>query len=152
MVQGYRHKSLGGLKHFGEESGMAKRSRPAHRGHLAPGPHGDSTLHHPTWDAAGRTLWLGSVILKHFKRTAPNLELVLSAFQELNWAHCIDDPLTGVPGIDPKQHVHDTIKNLNRCLRPPLLHFHTDGTGREVWWAVRHGMQSLQMRLQTDQH
>ena len=37
----------------------------------------------------------------------------------------------------PKVRLHDTIKDLNRRQSLSVVHFHGDGTGRRVGWALR---------------
>ena len=77
------------------------------------------------------------LIVKQFKHEAPNQELLLVSFEELNWEQRIDDPLPRHPGKDPKQRLHDTIKKLNRGQFNPLIRFFGDGTGRGVCWEPR---------------
>jgi hypothetical protein len=90
---------------------------------------------HPSWDKERRLLLYKDQVVKHFKATAPNQELVLAVFQEEEWAHRIDDPLPRVELIDPKRRLHDTICSLNRNQRIPLLRFLGDGTGLGLCWA-----------------
>jgi hypothetical protein len=86
------------------------------------------------WDESRRTLYLGHIVVKRFRRPAPDLELLVETFQKHGWIRRIDDPLSRRPGIHLKQRLHDTIKNLNRSLDNPLIRFYGDGTGRGICW------------------
>ncbi len=90
----------------------------------------------PHWDATRRELRLGGLVVKRFKQPARDQELVLAAFEEEGWPPHIDDPLPPRSGQDPKRHLHNTITNLNRAQRHPILHFEGDGLGRGVCWKV----------------
>jgi hypothetical protein len=54
------------------------------------------------------------LLVKAYRRPAPNQELVLAAFEEEGWPPQIDDPLPGSYELDTKQRLHDTIVRLNR--------------------------------------
>lgn len=88
----------------------------------------------PRWDALRHELsWRGQLI-KHFKAEAPNQEAILAAFEESRWAEVIDIALE--PGrATPKARLHDTIRNLNRSVRP-WLHFWQEGSGTRVGWSA----------------
>lgn len=86
----------------------------------------------PSWD--GKRLRWGDVAVREFRQPADNQKLILATFQELGWVAEIDDPLPGSPEVDAKIRLHDTIKDLNRYMRPRLLHFAGDGTGGGVRW------------------
>jgi hypothetical protein len=88
----------------------------------------------PQWLSDRRELWVGNVVVKRFRRPAPNQETVLAAFQEEGWPVRIDDPLTRQPDRDAIQCLHDTINHLNRNRSSPLIHFAGDGTGRGIRW------------------
>jgi hypothetical protein len=92
----------------------------------------------PHWDAGRRELRLNEVLVKHFKWTAPNQELILAAFEEDGWATHVDDPLLPDPDQDPKRRLSDTIKCLNRNQQNALIHFRGDGTGEGVIWELVH--------------
>lgn len=74
------------------------------------------------------------VVVKRFQRTAPNQELVLAAFEEHGWPERVDDPLPGDADLVAQERLHDTIKCLNRGVRPRLIHFRGDGTGKRILW------------------
>jgi hypothetical protein len=88
----------------------------------------------PSWRGSDGTLYLGSQIVKRFKRPSPNQELILATFEEEGWPDRIDDPLPQVNGIDPKRRLHDSIKWLNRNQTTRLLQFSGDGSGEGVRW------------------
>lgn len=92
----------------------------------------------PSWDAAGRRLWLGEQLIKEFRQPAPNQTTLLDVFQEQGWARAhIDDPLPLTQGEDEqdaRRRLHETIKNLNRGLLLGTLRFRGDGTGQGVIW------------------
>jgi hypothetical protein len=88
----------------------------------------------PNWQGGDGTLYLGSQIVKRFKRPSPNQEIILATFEEEGWPERIDDPLPQVNGIDPKRRLHDSIKWLNRNQATRLLRFSGDGTGEGVRW------------------
>ncbi len=88
----------------------------------------------PAWDSDMRVLTFGAQVVKEFRRAAPNQEAILRTFQRRQWARRIDDPLPPTPGIESHSRLHDTIKNLNRCQRNPLLRFRGDGSGKGVVW------------------
>jgi hypothetical protein len=90
----------------------------------------------PRWDPHRRELWLGKTLIKRFKRSAPNQELFLTAFQESGWPTSLDDPLPPEPGTDQRSRLQDTIKSLNRRRLHPRLHFCLDGTGEGARWEV----------------
>ncbi len=89
----------------------------------------------PHWDKVDRRLtWRGQVVF-HFKgRLAPVVQRILDAFQEQGWTRCIDDPLPGVHGKDPKQRLRAAIENMNRRQINHLLRFRTNGTADGISW------------------
>ena len=87
----------------------------------------------PYWDNACHTLFVRGKALKHFKFEAPNQEAVLRAFQQHHWQRCVAVTLPQDPGVSLKARLHDTIKNLNRELRPHLR-FRQEGSGSRVSW------------------
>jgi hypothetical protein len=91
---------------------------------------------HPTWDGDMRVLRWGEVLLKAFRQPAANQELILDAFEEQGWPERIDDPLPPERGMEAHQRLRDTVKNLNRSHRVPLIRFWTDGTGEGICWTL----------------
>jgi hypothetical protein len=91
----------------------------------------------PGYDQPNRLLVWGRHALKQFRQPSANQELILTAAEELEWECWFDDPLPGGRSGNPKERLHDAIKNLNRCQFPPLVRFKGDGTGRRVGWELR---------------
>lgn len=88
----------------------------------------------PVWDAEARELRDGSRLVKQFRRPAPMLELVLAAFQELNWPHHLDDPLPPKHDVVPSERLRDTVRRLNHCQHPHTILFSSDGLGAGIRW------------------
>jgi hypothetical protein len=97
----------------------------------------------PWWDGHQHTLlWKGKVV-KHFKSDAPYQEGILAAFQRVQWARFISIHFPEDRGVNSKERLHDTIKNLNRNVRPHLR-FHQEGSGSRVSWeALESGTPAL---------
>jgi hypothetical protein len=83
-----------------------------------------------------RELRMGHIVVKCFRRAAPNQELVLSSFQEQDWPRRILDPIPPKPELDSKRRLRNVILRLNNGRFDPLLRFHGDGTGQAVYWEV----------------
>jgi hypothetical protein len=94
-------------------------------------------LGRPRWDARQRRLFLRAVLLKEFRRPAPDQTAVLDAFQRRQWAtQYLTNPLAPARGKGRKKdrrRLMDTVKNLNRDLPAGTIHFRTKG-GSGVWW------------------
>jgi hypothetical protein len=87
----------------------------------------------PSWNGRSRELtWQGQLV-KRFRVVAPNQQLILEAFEEDGWPTRIDDPLDGRCD-DPRQRLHDAVRNLNRHQRGPQVRFRRDGSGEGVCW------------------
>src|SRR5438552_19101818 len=76
----------------------------------------------PRWDARRHTLWLGLRVLKHFKHQAPHEEAVLAAFEAQGWPPVIEAGALERSLFKTKAKLRDTIRNINRGVRP-WLHF-----------------------------
>lgn len=100
----------------------------------SPVPHDALKNGTPIWDRERRELRVADRLVKHFKWSAVNQEMILAAFEEEHWPARIDDPLPPRPGHEPKRRLNDTIKCLNRNQAHRLIHFHGDGTGEGVVW------------------
>ncbi len=84
----------------------------------------------PHWDEATHTLYWHGCIVKHFRHDAPNQVAVLYTLQAQRRARWVSiEPKE----IGTKEHLHDTIKNLNRNVRP-YLRFNQEGSGNRVGW------------------
>ena len=91
----------------------------------------------PRFDQQERMLLWGQHLVKCFRAPATNQELVVKSAEEMGWPDWFDDPLPRELGINPKQRLHDTIKDLNRRQKSAWLHFKGDGTGTRVGWEFR---------------
>jgi hypothetical protein len=90
----------------------------------------------PRWDGQSRALYLGEQIVKQYAVPAPNQEIVLTAFQEQQWAQYIDDPIPPAPEQNQKIRLRDTIKCLNAHQQNRLIRFHGNGTGERIRWEL----------------
>jgi hypothetical protein len=59
--------------------------------------------------------------------------LLLEAFEEAGWRR-IDDPLPPQKGVSSPRRLRQTVRNLNRGLRPRLIVFRVEADGRGVYW------------------
>jgi hypothetical protein len=91
---------------------------------------------HPTWDSKLRELRWGNDLVKRFQKPAPVQECILEAFHEQGWPPRIDDPLPHHGERNAKQHLRDTVKNLNRYQHGCRIVFETDGIGRGILWSL----------------
>ena len=88
----------------------------------------------PIFDEQERELPVGSVIVKKFRQPAAGQELVLLSFQELKWVSEIDNPLAVRRDRNVKELLQQTIVNLNRKQRVPLIRFGGNGSGTRIRW------------------
>jgi hypothetical protein len=79
-------------------------------------------------------LTVSGVLIKRFRRPAPVLDLILSAFQEEGWPPQLDDPIPPTLEVDSVTRLHDATNRLNRTQKPRLIVFFGDGTGRGIRW------------------
>jgi hypothetical protein len=87
----------------------------------------------PLWDEDLHTLsWRGEIV-KHFRSEAPHQEAVLKAFQAEKWCASIVLPETVAGEVLGKDSLRNTIRNLNRSVRP-YVHFRLEGNGSRVCW------------------
>jgi hypothetical protein len=91
----------------------------------------------PSYNSADRVFAWGCHVLKCFRQPADNQEIVLCSFEEVGWPDWLDDPLPRAAGQNPKRHLHDTIRDLNRHQALPLIHFKGDGSGERMGWEYR---------------
>jgi hypothetical protein len=94
----------------------------------------DTVALRPRWDRERRELWVGDVLVKTFWITAVGQERILAAFEEDGWPARIDDPLPPVPGIVPRDRLHNILLKLNRT--QSALKFFRDGTGEGITWKL----------------
>lgn len=85
----------------------------------------------PRWDAARRQLWLGSLLVKEFRHSAPNQMAILAAFQAGGWENGhVENPIPKENWEDnevARQRLLQTIKNLNRAVLPNTIRFRING-------------------------
>jgi hypothetical protein len=93
----------------------------------------DHTRALPHWDKHSHTLYWHGKVVKHYKGDAANQEAVLNAFQKGKWASCVLVALPADAGVSAKERLHNTIKNLNRSVRPHVR-FRQEGSGSRVRW------------------
>ncbi len=93
-----------------------------------------SPLMKPRWEYVRRELSFGLVVIKRFRKAAPNQERLLEAFELENWAIQVADPLPRDHGIIPSERLRETIKRLNRSILHSPIRFRTDGTGKRACW------------------
>lgn len=89
----------------------------------------------PHWDAEKHCLYWHGQLIKHFKHEAPFQEAILAAFQASNWSRYLALELPKEEGVNPKERLRQTIKNLNRSCRK-RIHFSQEGNGTRVVWSV----------------
>ena len=99
----------------------------------------DAVSHHANtkkiaWCPRLRELTVSGVLIKRFRRPAPVLDLILSAFQEEGWPPQLDDPIPPTLEVDSVTRLHDATNRLNRTQKPRLIVFFGDGTGRGIRW------------------
>jgi hypothetical protein len=91
----------------------------------------------PDWDLENRQLSYAGLLVKRIPEGARNEECLLTAWHELHWPACMDDPLPGGGDVDGPERLHSTVKRLNRAQVHPLLHFGTAHAGRAAYWERR---------------
>jgi hypothetical protein len=87
----------------------------------------------PLWDGVAHTLFWRGRPVKHFRCEAPNQEAVLASFEASGWPRCVAVALPPADGVNAKRQLHDTVKHLNRNVRP-ALRFGQEGSGSRVRW------------------
>jgi hypothetical protein len=106
---------------------------------ISPSPEGVEGPGMPSWDVTRRELRHRGRLVKRFRWKAANQELILSSFQELQWAPRIDDPLPPVRGVSRPTRLRETLRSLNRHQSAPRIQFAADGTGRGILWHAAAG-------------
>jgi hypothetical protein len=93
----------------------------------------------PHWDKDLRELRHAGLLAKDYRQPARCQELILDVFEEEGWGAEILDPLSGGPDVDPRERLHDTVKNLNRHQKQARIHFRVTGMGTKVRWEIPTG-------------
>jgi hypothetical protein len=92
----------------------------------------------PCYSPGERILRWGQHVVKTFRQPASSQDLLLRSAEEQDWPETwMDDPLPRQPKINPKDHLHDTLGNLNRHQKEPFVYFIGDGTGTRFSWELR---------------
>jgi hypothetical protein len=82
----------------------------------------------PKWDHMLRTLSVDGVVVAQFgQHPAYNQVAVLAHFEQAGWPVGIASPFR-------KRELNQTLKDLNRKIRPKLIKFRGNGTGEGVLW------------------
>jgi hypothetical protein len=89
--------------------------------------------HRPRWDARRRELQMADRVVKRFERPAPNQEVLLDAFEGVDWKPRIANPFPVDVEVDRVDRLRDTVKRLNLSLPPRTLRFARDGSGGVRW-------------------
>jgi hypothetical protein len=97
----------------------------------------------PHWDRRRRELRVGNALLKRFRSSAPNQEVLLAAFEAAGWANGIDDPLPGSGNRRATVRLDDAIRRLNRTLEKPLIRFEREPTSGRVTWRYQGAREHL---------
>jgi hypothetical protein len=88
----------------------------------------------PLWDGQSGELHYRGRLIKRFRNAASNQRKILEEFQRQRWPEELADPLPADRGVNRKQRLHDTIKNLNRGQEAPRLRFYGADAGHAVGW------------------
>jgi hypothetical protein len=89
----------------------------------------------PRWDAANYTLWWGRRVVKRYTGMAPAQVAILAAFEEAAWTTSLPVSQLRAQARERKQWLRDTVKNLNRSVRP-YLHFCQERSGTYLRWSL----------------
>ncbi len=82
----------------------------------------------PHWDSVRRELVVDGVAVARFtKHPAVNQTAVLAAFEAAGWPE-------GIENVGRKGELNQTLKDLNRKIRPQWIKFRGNGTGEGVLW------------------
>ncbi len=111
-------------------------SLPTPRGGLAPSDQAGGAPGRPRWDGARRELRVGEEVVKRFRQPALAQESILAEFERQGWPPRVVNPLPRGRSRDPKRHLRDTLKSLNRHQKVRRLLFEADGAGGVLWRVV----------------
>jgi hypothetical protein len=82
----------------------------------------------PRWDKDHRRLLIGDKILREYRHhPAKNQTTILASFEELGWSKRIDVPIL-------KIKLQPTLRELNKGIKPKVIRFRADGTGKGIIW------------------
>jgi hypothetical protein len=86
----------------------------------------------PIWNGLLRELRFEGKLAKRFRQPAPLQARILQEFEEFGWPEVIEDPLPPDTDHEPKERLHDTIKNLNSWPEISALHGGRQRTGHSL--------------------
>jgi hypothetical protein len=90
----------------------------------------------PSYQRQGRSLYWKGACIKVVAGNARLQQLVLEVFEEENWGNQIDDPLPPKQGMNGAARLRETVRCLNKGLKPGTIRFFSDGTGKGICWKV----------------
>lgn len=91
----------------------------------------------PAWFERLRQLYVGDELILEFRRESPNAFVILNAFQGQDWCGWIEVPrLPDARRGDEAEQVRcrESIRTLNRLLKPDTIRFHSVGLGTKIAW------------------
>ncbi len=92
----------------------------------------------PVYDSDNILLYWRGAVIKTWGREPTTQDAVLRAFEEQDWQDEILDPIPPDSEQDPKERLRETVKRLNKNLKPGTTRFFTTRSGTAVrWTAVR---------------
>ncbi len=100
---------------------------------------GDGRNGQPHWDAVRRELRIGGELVKRFRQPALSQEAILNEFERLGWPPRVGNPLPRGRSRNPKGHLRDILKSLNRHQKVRRLRFEADGAGGVLWRVAEPG-------------
>jgi hypothetical protein len=93
----------------------------------------------PMYDGGNMLLYWRGTVIKTWDREATSQNAVLAAFEEEDWPDMILDPIWPDLEQDAKERLRETVKRLNKGLKPGTIRFFTTRLGTAVRWAPVRG-------------
>lgn len=93
----------------------------------------NSRLFSPSWDSAAHTLFWQGAAAHHFRKEAPDQELILDEFQNAGWPSFLEISDLENNRTISKKRLRITVMNLNTSLKD-AVHFRLEGSGRRICW------------------
>jgi hypothetical protein len=122
-----------GLDFEGQQPAHAARIDAAHREQFAPVADLSAEPPTPFWDRKD-TLWWGKQVIKRLRRNAKPQRHLLKALQEMNWPHCLLDPLPPNGRSDAKARLRYMVRHLNEHHQIHVIRFWVDEEGTGICW------------------
>lgn len=95
---------------------------------------GCGKVERPEYDAKARVLRWYSEVVKELKREAPNQEALLLACPDYDAGAPIPNPLQVDSYDSPSEVLVQTVKDVNKGVKPGTIRFHMDGKGTGFCW------------------